>query len=88
MSKHSARLTRAEQATHQRVLAELAQRYGYFRLVCYARDAEPDPTRPGKWRSETVELAFGLPEAMLEQAMEAVGYQGWEVEPDPNHDAE
>lgn len=83
MSKTAARLVRAEQATHQRTLAELAARRGVLRWVCYARDAEPDPLFPGYWRSLTFELLASLPPALFQRGAEVVGYE-WQIEPDPN----
>ena len=85
MSKTAARLTRAEQATHQRTLEELARRRGVLRWVCYAGDAEPDPNWPGLWRSDTFDLLVSLPGTLAKQGMDAIGYE-WEIEPDPNHD--
>lgn len=87
MSKTAARLTRAEQNGHRRVLAELAKRRGVLRWVCYASDAEPDPNARGHWRSPTFELFVSLPESLIEQAMNAIGYE-WYIEPDPNRDEE
>ena len=86
MGKTAARLTRAEQASHQRTLKILRERRGYIRAACYARDAKPVEGSPGKFTSDTVELLFSLPEDMLPEALEAVGYTGWEVEPDPSRD--
>jgi len=86
MGKTAARLTRAEQASHQRTLKILRERRGYLHMVCYARDAEPVEGSPGKFTSDTVELLFSVPEDMLSEAVEAVGYKGWEVEPYPSHD--
>lgn len=87
MSRTAARLTRAEQNGHQRVLAELAKRRGVLRWVCYASDAEPDPNARGCWRSPTYELFLSVPEPLLEQAVVAIGYE-FGIEPDPNHDDE
>jgi len=87
MSKAAARLTRAEQATHQRTLAELARRRDVLKWVCYASDAEPDPAYPGFWRSETFDLLTSLPPSLVQRGMEAIGYT-WDIEPDPNHDEE
>lgn len=87
MSKTAARVSRAEQATHQRTLAELARRRGVLKWVCYASDAEDDPAYPGYWRSETFELLVSLPSSLAQQGMNAVGYE-WFIEPDPNHDEE
>lgn len=87
MSKNGARLARAEQETHRRTLEELARRRGVLRWVCYASDAEPDPARPGYWRSPTFELFLNVPEPLLEQAVEAIGYESY-IEPEPNHDDE
>ena len=87
MSRTAARLTRAEQNGHQRVLAELATRRGVLRWVCYASDAEPDPNARGYWRSPTFELFLSVPEPLLEQAMASIGYE-WNIEPEPNHDEE
>ncbi len=83
----AARLERAEQETHQRTLAELANRRGVLRWVCYASDAEPDPLWPGLWVSPTLELLLSLPPALQQRGANAIGYQ-WDVEPDPNHDDE
>ena len=87
MSKTAARLLRAEQAGHQRTLAELAQRRGVLRWVCFASDAEPDPVYPGFWRSDTFDLLVSLPPALGQRGAEALGYE-WQIEPDPNHDDE
>ena len=73
---------RAEQAGHQRTLAELAQRRGVLRWVCYASDAEPFPNEPGFWRSDTFDLLANLPGELIERGMEAIGYI-WEIEPEP-----
>ena len=81
-----ARLARAEEATHQRTLEELAQRRGVLRWVCYAEDAEPDPARPGKWRSETYDLIFSLPDKLVSQGFQAVGLDSEELLPLPGHD--
>ena len=83
----AARLERAEQATHQRTLAELAQRRGVLRWVCFASDAEPDPAWPGFWQSATFDMLASLPPALAKQGMDAIGYE-WQIEPDPNHDDE
>lgn len=88
MSKIAARLTRAEQNSHQRILDELAKRRGVLRWVCYASDAEPDPARPGHWRSPTYELFLNVPDSLLGQAVVAIGYELDIVEPEPNHDDE
>jgi len=87
MSRYSARLTRAEQETHQRTLAELAHRRGVLRWVCYASDAEPDPAWPGLWRSETFELLASLPGPLAQRGADILGYE-WYIEPDPNRDEE
>ena len=83
----AARLERAEQETHQRVLAELARRRGVLRWVCFASDAEPDPMWPGLWRSETFDMLASLPPALAQKGADALGYL-WELEPDPSHDDE
>lgn len=91
MSKATAaRLTRAEQNGHQHILDELAKRPGFLRWAIFAIDAEPDPARPGEWRSDTVELLASLPFPLRERAMELVdGGPGYvDVYPDPNHDDE
>lgn len=86
MSRTAARLTRAEQETHQRTLAELARRRGVLRWVCYASDAEPDPMYPGYWRSPTFDLLTSLPASLAQGGMKAIGYE-WDIEPDPqDHD--
>jgi len=85
MSKTAARLTRAEQASHQRTLEELAQRRGVLRWVCYAGDAEPDPLYPGYWRSATFELLVSLPYSFSQRGLEAVGYE-WNIQPEPDND--
>ena len=87
MSRTAARLTRAEQETHKRTLAELTKRRGVLRWVCYADDAEPDPVYPGFWRSETFELLSSLPSSLIQQGMDAIGYI-WEIEPEPGSENE
>lgn len=87
MSKTAARLTRAEQATHQRTLEELAARRGVLRWVIFAQDAEPDPLFPGYWRSPTLDLLMSLPPALAQRGGEAIGWE-WKIEPGPNHDEE
>lgn len=87
MSKHSARLTRAEQESHQRILEELAQRRDVLRWVVFASDAEPDLNYPGYWRSETFDLLAGLPSSLIQRGMEAIGYE-WDIQPEPSHDEE
>ena len=87
MGKTAARLTRAEQASHQRTLEELAQRRGVLRWVCYVGDAEPDPVYPGYWRSETFELLVSLPPSLNQRGLEAIGYE-WNIEPEPDNDDE
>lgn len=84
---NASRLLRAEQATHQRTLAELAKRRGVLRWVCYAGDAEPDPVCPGFWRSDTFDLLLSLPPALAGRGGDAIGFE-WVIEPDPNHDDE
>ncbi len=81
MSKTAARVARAELRAHRRVLAELRQRRGVLRYVVFAADAEPAPGAPGEWRSDTVELLNSLPDALLPEALEAMGFSGWTVEP-------
>ncbi len=81
MSKTGARVARAEQRTHRRVLEELRQRRGFLRCVVFAADAEPAPDAPGEWRSDTVELLNSLPDALLPEALDAIGWEGWTVEP-------
>ena len=83
----AARLERAEQETHQRVLAELARRRGVLRWACYASDAEPDPIWPGQWVSPTLELLLSLPPALQQRGADAIGYV-WFVEPEPDNDDE
>ena len=83
----AARLERAEQETHQRVLAELARRRGVLRWVCYASDAEPDPMWPGQWHSQTWDMLATLPNSLLQRGLEAIGYE-WFVEPTPDNDDE
>ena len=87
MSKTAARLLRAEQAGHQRTLAELAQRRGVLRWVCFASDAEPDPVYPGFWRSDTFDLLASLPPSLGQRGAETIGYE-WEIEPDPRSENE
>ena len=81
MSKTAARIARAELRAHRRVLDELRQRRGVLRCVVFAADAEPAPDAPGEWRSDTVELLNSVPTALLPEALEAVGFAGWTVEP-------
>ena len=81
MSNTAARVARAELRAHQRVLAELRQRRGVLRCVVFAADAEPAPDTPGEWRSDTVELLNSLPDALLPEALAAIGWDGWTVEP-------
>ena len=85
MGKTSARLLRAEQASHQRTLEELAKRRGVLRFVVYAGDAEPHPGYPGAWRSATVELIESLPPELNERALDAIGYS-WAILPEPDND--
>lgn len=85
MSKTAARLTRAEQATHQRTLEELKKRRGVLRWICYASDAEPNKDHPGFWESETFDLFISLPSSLAQQGMDAIGYE-WDIKPDPDHD--
>ena len=87
MSKTAARLTRAEQETHRRVLAELANRRGVLRWVCFAGDAEPDPAWPGYWRSETFDMLVSLPPSLSKQGMDAIGYE-WEIEPETGSESD
>lgn len=82
MSRTAARLERAEQATHQRTLAELRRRRGWLRFVVYARDAEPHPDFPGYWRSETADMITDLPPALNQQALDIIDFL-WTVEPEP-----
>lgn len=87
MSKTAARLTRAEQASYQRILNELAQRRGVLRFVVFARDAEPDPDYPGYWRSATADMITNLPLELNERALDAIGFL-WTIEPEPDNDDE
>ena len=83
MSRAAARLARAEQQNHQRVLAELRNRRGVLRFVVFAADAEPALDAPGEWRSDAVDLLNSLPDALVAEALDIIGYQGWTVEPEP-----
>lgn len=83
MSRAATRLDRAEQQNHQRVLAELRNRRGVLRFVVFAADAEPAPDAPGEWRSDTAELVASLPDALVAEALDIIGFQGWTVEPEP-----
>lgn len=84
----AARLTRAEQNGNEHILAELAKRGTVLRWAIFARDAEPDPQRPGHWRSDTVDLIAGLPFPERQRAMELVDGTPGEISIYPEHDDE